>query len=440
MRLSLTFAKPFTRPCVAPETPNKENGQPRQGNPRATPFAMAALAKLFTAAVLLAGAALSALAQAPPDESPPRLRTIFPNGAVLLVENMPQAKTLSVQFFAASRRMPDTADNHGYRHLVEHLALKGPHKDLDLQLERQGIFFLGHTLRDAMQIEFQCAPGQVSAVQDAIGQIMQPLSVTAEDIAHEILIMKQEKALESDPNRLSIAAWFEAYGEQGLDPFGDLDVMAKATPDKLRAYQAELFSANNLVMVISGPVDVDAMTKLVSPFLASLQGKCVGAPDPRPKGVPGRVEVPDGYGEARGARVLGIEDARCAFALAAALGLASQIGQAFVTYTPTAQNGLILVGRTDQNSGVGTYIDGLQQGDVAALMPLGKLLAKRWVQRQLESPQASASLRGLLLCEGPSYKPEDLLRSLDTMTWKDFVDAATLFLKENADIAVGLRK
>src|SRR4051812_48412530 len=81
-------------------------------------------------------------------EEPPRLRTIFKNGAVLLVENLPQAKYVSVQLFASDKHLPDTPETHGYRHLLEHLALKGPKRDLDLQMERQGVFFLGRTLRD----------------------------------------------------------------------------------------------------------------------------------------------------------------------------------------------------------------------------------------------------------------------------------------------------
>jgi len=370
---------------------------------------------------------------------PPRLRTLLPNGSILLVENMPDAKVASVQLFASSIRFPDTPENHGYKHLLEHLLLKGPDKDLDLKMESQGIFFTGRTLRDAMQIEFTCSPSQIGISLDTLSTLMKPLQTDLKEIAKEIRIMRQEHALESDSQRLSSAAWSLAYSDRGLSPFGDLEVMASATPDALRAFQSQLFSANNLVLVISGPLDVEGETREGYAFLNQYSGKTTAEPEPMPGGVPGRTEVDDAFGEARAARVGGFKEDGTAWALAAALALATQLGQVFVTYTPSGANGLVVLGKTDSNNGVGLKIDDLEPGDLTGLFPVGKSLAKRWIQRQLETPSASAALRGLLLCQGPSYQPESMLDAIDSMTWQQFFKAVTLFSKDKADIVVGIR-
>lgn len=372
-------------------------------------------------------------------EEPPRLRTLVPNGSILLVENMPAAKSVSVQLFASSRRVPDTPENHGYKHLLEHLVLKGHGKDLDLRMERQGIFFSGHTLRDAMQIVFTCLPEQIPTVLDALTEILQPLATTHEDIVKEVKIMREERALEDDSERLSAAAWNTAFGDRGMDPFGDPSLMEGAAPEDLVMFQSKLFAANNLVLVISGPVDIEKVTSLGKSFLAGCSGNCLDQSETRPEGEPGRTNLENAFGEARGARVPGIDDAKAAWGLAAALALASQLGDAFVTYTPSAQNALVIVGKTDENSGVGLKVDALTESDIAAMFPIGKALARRWLQRQMETPAGSANIRGLLLCEGASYKPEEMLDNINAMTWQQFAEGIALFKEKQADIVVGTR-
>jgi predicted Zn-dependent peptidase len=378
---------------------------------------------------------VSALAQ----EEPLRLRTLLHNGATLLVENMPRAKVASVQLFASSLKVPDSPENHGLKHLLEHLILKGQNKDLDLKMESQGMFFTGRTLRDAMQIEVTCAPEQIPLAIDFLKEILKPVNIKPQDITNEVRVMKQEQALQSDPDRLGTAEWMIAYSERGIDPFGDLQVMVNATPDSVQKFQSQLFAADNLVLVVDGPLDVEKATKQGKDFLSSCTGKTESVPDPRPAGTPGRFELENAFGEARAARVGGFKDEKTAWALAAALALASQVKQVFVTYTPSSDNGLVILGQTNANSGMGLLIDGLQPGDMSALYPLGKALAKRWIERQLEDPSLNAYLRGVLLCQGANYKPEEFLSNIDQMTWQDFFKGVELFDKNHCDIVVGIR-
>src|SRR5436305_8411550 len=122
-----------------------------------------------------------------------------------------------------------------------------------------------------MQIEFSCNVQQIPATLDALKEILAPINVTPPEIAAETRVMRQELALETDAQRLAKAAWTEAYGDQGLDPFGDIEAMEKATPSALREYQAKLFEANDLVLVISGPLDVEGISKMASPFLENAE-------------------------------------------------------------------------------------------------------------------------------------------------------------------------
>jgi len=369
----------------------------------------------------------------------PRLRTIMGNEAIILVETLPKAKYVSVQLFASNRYLEDEQTVHGYRHLLEHLLLKGKNKDIDIRLEKQGIWLMGRTLRDAIQIEFTCAPDQVDVSLSALKELLQPIQVSSADIKAEVETMRQELALQTDAQKLSSAAWEAAYGPEGLDPWGSIDSLSSATPEALAEIQKILFSPKSLVLVISGPVDIESNTSKAKKLLEDLRDETHNPKKARGPGTHGRSEIESAFGEARGARVGGYRDMKTACGLAAGLGLASSLDNAFVTYTPTGQNGLIIIGRTDENGGVGTKIDEMSDADAAGLFTTGKLLAERWVDRQLANPSDSAFFRGLLLTQGASYRPEQLLENIRAMDWKQFLTGVALFRKENADIAVGVR-
>jgi predicted Zn-dependent peptidase len=291
-----------------------------------------------------------------PLEQPPRLRTILPNGAVILVERMPEARFISVQLFASSRTVKDTPETHGHRHLLEHLVATGKGQDLDRRLETKGMYLRASTLRDAMRFEVLGSASQLQEGISALSEILQPLETTQERIDREVPVLQAELLMQEDSALLGNAAWKQAYGDAGLDPLGTMKAMKIATPDALRTLQRKQFYAENLVVVVAGPVDLDDATKRVAALIGGRQGAVRTADTPRAPGKPGRVESAS-FGEGRGALVGGFQEMRTVATLALALAVASDFEGSFVTYTPTAQNGLIIVGQTSTTSGVGLRLD-----------------------------------------------------------------------------------
>ncbi|MFY9233371.1 MAG: insulinase family protein [Fimbriimonadaceae bacterium] len=370
----------------------------------------------------------------------PRLRTALPNGAIILVERMPEAKTLSVQLFASSRRVPESTSTHGKRHLLEHILALGPKRSLDQRLESNGSFLWARTYRDATQFEISGPPGQLDLALDAVNAVLQPLKVTQPEIDRELKVLAQEFGLLSDPSRLSSAAWKAGYGDEGLDPIGSLDGMA-SSPEDLAETQKLHFAPDGLVLVISGPVSIDQASSKAKKVLAGLKP----LPDKsifmrRGEGKAARGEAVGAFGEARGALVKDYKDPMTAASLAAALAVASQFDQSFVTYTPSIQNGLILVGRTDENSGLGLWIEAQTPAQLAELYPVGKSLARSWVERQLKTPAGSAYLRGLLLVQGEAHRPELMLDAINGLTQAAFLSAMDRLGKDRSVIAVGVRR
>lgn len=380
-----------------------------------------------------------ALLMATPPQDSPRLRTLLANGTAILVERFAGAKVMTVQVFAGARGVQETPETHGHRHLLEHLILRGKRGDLDRRLERLGIFFTGRTHRDALQLEFIGRPTQLDAMLSAVQELLEPPSFDEATVTRELAVMREEFALVPDHQRLSRTAWQTAYGVSGLDPFGTEESIARATPAGLRGLHASMFHPGNVVVVIAGDVEIQATTAKVRPFVEDRESDVELPAMPTREGKGSREEAPDAFGEARGAIVNGLGDSTAA-TLCAAYGIAAWVENAYVTYTPSATGGLVIVGRTDANNALGSVIEELTEGDEALMFAPAKELAKGWLREQLASPTSAASLRGLLMVQSAGLRPETLFEAVDRVGWTEFRQAIARFKQNQAAIAVGTRR
>jgi hypothetical protein len=365
---------------------------------------------------------------------PPRLRTVLPNRATILVEPVANAHVISIQLWASSRGVEERTETHGLRHLLEHIMALGPNRDLDYRLESVGGSLRAKTFRDATQIEVNVPADQFELGLSAISEMLVPVQVTPEQIGTESKVIDQEQGLMSDDLLISSAAWQTAYGDDALDPFGDLEVIKNATPADIEAIHKRQFAAQNLVLVISGPVGLDGATSKARGVLEPLTKLSDYHATDRPQGK-GGVATAQAFGEARAAVVTNFSNPKTVSALAAALAIASRLDDCYVTYTPSLQNGLVILGRTDSNQGLGAYIDSLDEGAMGSLYAPGKSLARAWVERQLHSPTQIGYLRGLLMSQNIGARPEDMLDAIQQISFADFKEGVAA-LKTPAAVAV----
>jgi hypothetical protein len=95
------------------------------------------------------------------------------------------------------------------------------------------------------------------------------------------------------------------------------------------------------------------------------------------------------------------------------------------------------VGRKSLSSGVATFIDSYP--DPGDLFATGRALARQWVNRQLETESGTTHLRGLLLCQGSSLRPEMMLEAINSMTPQGFIKGFSRLRGSQAVTVVGTR-
>jgi predicted Zn-dependent peptidase len=376
--------------------------------------------------------AFMAVAQVPVQQ-PPRLRSILPNGATVLVERVPGAKTVWTRLFLSSRGAEDTPATHGQRHLLEHLVAVGRDGRIDERLEREGATLLAQTHRDATEFAVDAPLAKLDLALEALSEMLRLRPVAQEEINREVGILRQEGALLEVPTRLSSAAWRVAYGDLGLDPFGDLAAMQRATPASIAELHRRLCVGPNLVIVVAGDIDLDKATAAAAAIVRTAPKVEVKSAT-RPAGETGRNHQAVGYGEARAVPVPSYSDPKTTATLAAAFAIASDVDGAFVTYTPSGRPGLIVLGRAGENSGLGSKIAG---ADAASLWPRAKPLATRWLRAQTDDPGANASLRGLLLAQSVDYTPDRIKEAISELTYAQFAAAVDTIKGERVVTVTG---
>lgn len=362
---------------------------------------------------------------------PPRLRTLLPNGATVLVEKIPGARSLAIGLYASARSAPDTPATHGYRHLLEHLIAIGKDGDLDEKLESAGGFLRARTLRETMAFEITLPAGGLKVGLDATRDILAAQVKSPEVVSREAKIMAEEGALRDPAARASEIAWRRVYGDAGLDPFGALSVMGAATPAAIEKVRKATFVASNLVLVIGGDVDLDAATKAATEVVGFLPTAPKADP---PRRIANPTEVSDTVeGGYRAIPVRGYRDPGTAAALAACLAVASELERPTTIYTPSGAPGLVLVGTLDGEAKLAKV---LEEAQPAALFARGRELARRWVRQRMQEPEQIVAFRGLLLSDAVDLRPETMLENLDTMQYNAFA-AALEGLRASSAIRVG---
>lgn len=358
-----------------------------------------------------------AVTQLGPLDEPPRLRTILENGVAVLVERVHESPAVIVDLWISSKDSPETPEHNGLRHLLEHVLARGPGRDVDQRLEKIGGFLTANTYRDAIRFEVTVPKSRLAMAVQVLRETLNLQTVAKNEIEHEATILKQESFVREISSKLSAAAWDAAYDGRAPDPFGNLDVVASATPPMLSNVERGMVHGDGLSVVVVGDVNLDEATKLAKEAFGNIsKGGSTAAS--RAAGHPGGsvVDIP---GEARASIVDGFRQVSTAASLMAGLSISSAVDDAFFIYTPSDQPALMVVGRA-YGGGFGEEVDTLEP---KALYASGKVLAKRWVLSYLSYPEGIAYLRGLLLCQGQSLRPETLLENIDQVTFADFASA-----------------
>jgi hypothetical protein len=278
------------------------------------------------------------------------------------------------------------------------LWVKGKTADWASELERGGIALLAHTFRDCLRVELTAGSGGLVECLKVVAKLLEDREFSDEDVAREIPILRQELALRENSRRASAAAWRFAFGDDGLDPDGNLEVMRSTSGRDVTHLWRALRDPRRVTVVIAGDLDAKEAAETardVLPRYASLPDEVPREQRPEPKG--GAIVALDLRGAAVGAPVEAFDSSDTLATLAAGLALASQLEVASLHYTPSWDRGLITLYHPRPGA-IQEAIAAAGTGD--ALFVVGRELLRAWVRSVMADPSQCAGLLGATSTRG----------------------------------------
>lgn len=314
----------------------------------------------------------------------------------------------------------ESPENHGYRHLIEHLMAKGNSGVQDVAFERQGIFLGASTDRETVTFRLLGKAGQEVAMVEALRRLLAWSKPTDADIQAEVDILEQELFLVDPKVPLITAGRGLAYGDRWLSPHGSLPALRGATASTVYEFFQRWFTATNLTLSAFGAVNQADLTIELEKLYESLpEGPSVPS-RPQRTADSGRVEAKGVRGESITAACGSVLDSLTWAQLAAMLTIASRVPDAFVSFAADPFECWVTIGRVGAPSGIGLAADAFDDADAVDHFLAAKSWAKQWIQSQAADPLLAATLMGRLGAAVPPITVDMMLESAEAMTFNEY--------------------
>ena len=202
----------------------------------------------------------------------------LPNGMRVVTEKMPGLNSASVGVWVSAGTRHERLEQNGIAHFLEHMAFKGTKRRSALQIaeaiEDVGGYINAYTSRETTAFYARVLSEDVPLALDVIADIvLNPVFDTDElEIERGVILQEIGQALDT-PDDI-IFDWLQevAYPNQplGRSILGPAERVEQFSRDDLRAFVAECYGPDRMIVAAAGAVDHDALVRQCETLFGSL--------------------------------------------------------------------------------------------------------------------------------------------------------------------------
>ena len=199
---------------------------------------------------------------------------IRPNGARLLLEEVPGARSAALGFYVGAGSRHETAAENGSAHFIEHMLFKGTHRrsaaDLAVDMDAIGGQVNAYTTKENTSFYARSLDRHLDRALDILSDMLFCSRFDQSDVETERGVILEEIGMYEDTpedlvaERLSTAVY---KGTALARPIlGTEATLSAMTGDSLRKWQKEHYLAGNMVASLAGsftPAQVDKILALL---------------------------------------------------------------------------------------------------------------------------------------------------------------------------------
>lgn len=203
------------------------------------------------------------------------------NGLRVVTVERPQTETVSLGIWVNTGSAYETEDINGISHFVEHMVFKGTAKRNALQIsediENVGGQTNAYTSREWTVFYAKMLKNDVELAIDVLADfVMAPTFDEAEMKKEKEVVVQEIKQTFDDPSDI-VHDYFQetAYAKQALGRsiLGPAEKVRSFDAEKLKAYMARNYAAENIVVSAVGNIKHEQFVQMVETRMSSLQSK-----------------------------------------------------------------------------------------------------------------------------------------------------------------------
>lgn len=193
---------------------------------------------------------------------------------------MIDANSITIEIMCKAGSIYETKDNNGISHFLEHLFFKWGKKyptpkSVAEAVDKFGGEFNAYTGEEYAGYYVKCAPEFINKAIDVLGDMMIHPAFPKEELEREKGVVIQElKMYEDNPMALVMQKWQEYYfwdNSYGRATIGTEANIRSFDQEKLFAHQADLYTKDNLIIIIAGKIaDEAALSKQLEETFGTL--------------------------------------------------------------------------------------------------------------------------------------------------------------------------
>lgn len=214
--------------------------------------------------------------------------TTLPNGLRIVSERMPGLLSAAVGLWVTAGGRHERPDQNGIAHFLEHMAFKGTRRRSALQIAEEiedvGGYINAYTSREMTAYYARVLEADVPLALDVIADIVLNPLFDAREIEVERHVILQEIGQALDTPDDIIFDWLQeaAYPDQamGRTILGPAECVSAFQRKDLRAFVAEHYGPERMILSAAGSVDHDALVALAEKLFGHLKRRSPAQPEP----------------------------------------------------------------------------------------------------------------------------------------------------------------
>jgi predicted Zn-dependent peptidase len=212
----------------------------------------------------------------------------LPNGLRVATESMPGLGSAALGVWINAGCRHERVEQNGVAHFLEHMAFKGTARrsaeDIAIEIENVGGHLNAYTGRETTAYYARVLGEDVDLAMDLIADILRAPRFAPEDVAVERGVILQEIGQALDTPDDVIFDWLQeaSYPGQsmGRNILGDAERVARFEEADLRAFTADHYAPERMILAAAGAVDHDRILRLAQEYYGDMPRGRAGALEP----------------------------------------------------------------------------------------------------------------------------------------------------------------